>query len=201
LQEIKWNIFSDTIFGSISLNGKDSEVLLLRKWVLFLASCLLLQRRAFDEGLPLRGALATGTYILKDNIFIGKPIVDAYNLCQAQNWSGAALTKNTGMEFENFIEKNRNKKTLEGVDEFLSMYPVPMKSGKPITLMCLRWCGARNLISFTFKSPNDANSLKNLIKNKFSEHNKTVSDEVADKINNTALFLQYIYDVYYAKRP
>jgi hypothetical protein len=201
LQEIKWNIFSDTIFGSITLDETDSEVLLLRKWALFLASCLLLQRRAFDEGLPLRGALATGMYILKDRIFVGMPIVDAYKLCQGQNWSGVALTGASGKEFERIMENHRNSQTLEGVNEFLSMYPVPMKSGETISLICLRWCGARNLISFTYNRPNDFESLRNLVEQKFREHNKTIASEVADKINNTALFLQYIYEVYYTRHP
>jgi len=99
LNQMSWRMFSDTIFNCLPLEKEGVKVINIMKWGIFLASCLSLQRHSFDEGLPLRGAISTGYYFLKDNCFVGQPVIDAYDLCQEQDWAGAALTEETGREF------------------------------------------------------------------------------------------------------
>ncbi len=193
LNQISWKIFSDTIFTCLPLEKNGIKPLDIMKWGIFLASCLSLQRYAFDEGLPLRGAISTGYYFLKDNCFVGKPVIDAYDLCQEQDWAGGVLTENTGKEFRHIFEKTQAKKAAYNVDKFLSLYPVPMKDGRNVSLFCLRWGGARSLLSipplFNYKG---SEGLNEYVRGKFQCHSKGSPSNVTSKINNTKKFLQFI---------
>jgi hypothetical protein len=77
-------IFSD----SIILFNKNSH-----HWSDFLPICNALLESGVMNNLPLRGAIAYGDVIVdfKNNIFLGDPIIDAYQLSENQNWVGASF--------------------------------------------------------------------------------------------------------------
>jgi len=56
-----------------------------------IAKSSILLRLAFESGIPLRGAISYGDYLISKNYFLGKPIVDAYSAERNCNWSGAIL--------------------------------------------------------------------------------------------------------------
>jgi len=82
LKEIKWVVFSDTIliaapYDSQSVEDKD------RKFLLMTVIGAHLQRYMFDSGLPLRGAITEGEFVLAETCFAGQPIVKAHRLSTA----------------------------------------------------------------------------------------------------------------------
>src|SRR4030042_6115412 len=193
LKKISWKLFSDTIFTCLPMTKGGIKALDIMKWGIFLASCLSLQRHSFDEGLPLRGAISTGYYFLKDNCFVGKPVIDAYDLCQEQNWAGGALTENSGNEFTYVFENTQAKNAKYNIDKFLSFYPVPMKDGRNVRLLCLRWGGARSLLSlpplFCYKG---SEGLNEYVIGKFQAHLKGLPSNVKTKTDNTINYFQFI---------
>lgn len=197
LNQISWKIFSDTIFSCLPFEKGGIKTLDIMKWGIFLASCLSLQRTAFDEGLPLRGAISTGYYFLKGGCFVGKPVIDAYDLCQEQDWAGGVLTENTGKEFRHIFEKTQSKKAAYNVDKFLSPYPVPMKNGRNVNLLCLRWGGARSLVSvpplIDYKG---IEGLEEYVTSKFEAHSKGLPENVLSKLDNTKCFLHFLKSTY-----
>ncbi|MGD0626388.1 MAG: hypothetical protein ABSB32_16925 [Thermodesulfobacteriota bacterium] len=197
LNHMSWRMFSDTIFNCLSLEKDGIKALNIMKWGIFLASCLSLQRYSFDEGLPLRGAISTGYYFLKDNCFIGQPVIEAYDLCQEQDWAGGALTEKTGRELNHILGKTQAKKAAYNIDNFLSLYPVPMKDGRNVTLLCFRWGGARNLLSipplFDYKG---SEGLNEYVAGRFQAHSKGSPSNLKSKIDNTKKFLQFIKSTY-----
>jgi hypothetical protein len=88
IQSLHHVIFSDTIVLLIPYAKKDPGACLTYLTV----SAGLLTAKLFDEGLPIRGAIAEGPFIVKDTCFAGKGIVDAYRLCSQLDFSGLVLS-------------------------------------------------------------------------------------------------------------
>ncbi len=185
LADMKWNIFSDTIFSSIPVDTYFDHVINIRKVMVFLASCIFLQRDLFDAGLPIRGALSMGHFILSDNCFVGPPVIEAYKLCVAQNWSGVAICPETGDELLRLINHTSAIRTILGVQYFLTKYPVPFNDKTKKNLLCLRWGDASNLVEPYW------GDFREYVESKFSDHRKDVDEKVKPKMENTISFLQF----------
>ncbi len=80
--------FSDTVLLYTKSDTDDAirELLLAVGWLLF--------ETVLDGNTKIRGGIAYGeAYIDQENsIYVGKPIVEAYNLERVQQWAGAALS-------------------------------------------------------------------------------------------------------------
>ena len=61
----------------------------------FYEKCMDIFTEAIKNGIPLRGAISRGLAIMDcdNNIYLGKPLVEAAKAEHAQNWLGIALTK------------------------------------------------------------------------------------------------------------
>ena len=83
-------VFSDTIIlYEDARQMMDGTIPYLGPSIIPKSSILL--RLAFEAGIPLRGAISYGDYLISKNYFLGKPIVEAYLAEQNCNWSGAIL--------------------------------------------------------------------------------------------------------------
>ncbi len=69
---------------------------------MYFRSLTYLFQRALKNGIPLRGAVAYGNVIINkgEGIFLGKPIVDAHKLEEAQDWLGIAIHPSCYEKFE-----------------------------------------------------------------------------------------------------
>ncbi|SRR6266487_1107142 len=85
VQRVNTTVFSDTILMWCRDSARELDGLLV-------ASAALMAS-AIDEGWPLRGGVAYGDAVLtiRDRIFVGPAIVDAFLMEQSQKWVGAAL--------------------------------------------------------------------------------------------------------------
>jgi hypothetical protein len=57
----------------------------------FVMAADVLQRKMFEFGLPLRGAIAFGDFIVRGYVFAGKPIIDAYKLGHGLQLAACAI--------------------------------------------------------------------------------------------------------------
>ena len=81
----------------------------------------LLLRLAFEAGIPLRGAISHGDYLVSDNYFLGKPIVEAYQAERLCKWSGAILCKSAECQCKKQRNPRVNWRGLENL--LLSLHP------------------------------------------------------------------------------
>lgn len=89
---------------------------------------------AIDIGWPLRGGMAYGQCVLDRDtrIFIGQPIIDAYETEESQQWIGAALHQSV-QEHPSLGER------IGRLDDIIE-YDVPTKKGQPALSHAVHWC-------------------------------------------------------------
>ena len=212
--EVKTIQFSDTIifYEEPSTSGieKIKEGIIDPSWFMFKA-CVLL-RKAFEGGIPLRGAISYGEYYIHDRAFLGKPIIEAHNFEMDQNWSGAVLCESAENEFNTRLKRYNEKKENHKVGKedirnisscnfvppsCLCQYPIPCKKSKKNGL-ALCWDDSA-LFMFGYnqweKDAIQINKLsksktKELIKQKFAEHHKPIDKKIMGLISNT---FEYIW--------
>jgi hypothetical protein len=93
--EIESIVFSDSII--LTKQGKDSESLLR-----LCEKCSILMYKLLDQRIPIRGAIACGDYVRSNvgrSAFVaGKPIIEAYEYEQGQDWIGVMLAPSAAKE-------------------------------------------------------------------------------------------------------
>jgi hypothetical protein len=99
INKVETIVFSDTIILYENPENMFTEGV-IDPSRLILKACLLL-RFAFERGVPLRGAISYGDYFIHDKVFLGTPIIEAYETQKIQDWSGAILCKSAEKEFRN----------------------------------------------------------------------------------------------------
>lgn len=166
---VKKLVFSDTIllsldFSRFRLDGySDIEL-----WILFLESCISLYNDMFKKGLPLRGAIDFGKYVINGNSFAGIPIVNAYKLSNKLDMSVCVLTKDAA---------HKLNETFSG---FAIEYLIPTKD--------------REEKLFTLgANPCDQNKdIREQVLSSFWKHNKDIPLSVKSKVDNTVQWLTYL---------
>jgi hypothetical protein len=90
-EQLQWLVFSDSIVLWSEIHPEqDFEIY---SWFRFLRVCAELMKYMFNAGLPLRGAVASGHFNVREHCFVGKPIVEAYEEANGAEWSGCHLTR------------------------------------------------------------------------------------------------------------
>jgi len=98
--EPQWLVFSDTVLLYLDLNkvteplGQEPESRgqkIELHFYVFLLQCIALWKAMFAAGLPLRGAITQGNYLVKGPCFAGIPIVQAHQLGNDLNCAGVAI--------------------------------------------------------------------------------------------------------------
>lgn len=92
-------IFSDTIVLLIPLDEKEENFNPAVVYMMSLAGILV--AKMFDEGLPMRGAVIEGDFVVKDTCFAGTGIVEAYRLCSRLDFSGIVMSEEISSKFDN----------------------------------------------------------------------------------------------------
>ncbi len=191
-------MFSDTIV----LYEKENIPSTYYSTLIFKSAFLL--RYAFEEGIPLRGAISFGDYYIENNCFLGRPIIEAYNYEKNQEWSGAILCPSAKVVYNDLkikIEKakptNFHGLVLNPIELFSPFSNnvtlecnVPFKEGyKKEIAIC--W-GDYIKYFFHGKMPDlTPDEFKKRVNEKFSAFGKEINDDrVKVKIKNTISFLE-----------
>ena len=199
-KRINWLIFSDTILLTTNYSvdeGKkleEKQFVKLMQWAIFICNSSFLMRHMFEFGLPMRGVITRGKFIMKESCYAGKPLIDAYNLTNILDLSICVITKNAYEEIENLVQ------FIKKIDVVLSRilqhafeyYLVPKKNDNPpeklFTLNFFCYLGVWEFYKF-FKT-----NVKQMILDAFSKHNKSISEREQKKVTNTEKYFLFLID-------
>jgi hypothetical protein len=154
------------------------------QWLTFIGSCCLLQQLMFKHGLPLRGGISYGEYYIEGNCLAGRPVVEAFDLCNKIQLVGCGLTLQA--------EKELPRSRVGGIDAFgavLTNYAVPLKGMKPQHMKLLNWAFPGG----SLLEPLGENFREQIIE-AFLSHGKQIPTEVYEKVNNTEAFFRHCRD-------
>ena len=106
----RWLIFSDTILIANAYESDDSEVARGARWVPFLYALSMLYRHLFENGLPIRGGVCYGRFLIKESCFAGRSIIAAYQLANNLETRGCSATsKCHGRALQALVRRLREK--------------------------------------------------------------------------------------------
>jgi len=176
VSEIKWLVFSDTVLLTLDLSQVTKRKLAGAYWSVFLMQCASLWRSMFEFGLPLRGAITKGPYLVDKTCFAGKPIVEAYQLASDLNCAGVVIA---GSVIELFKPFSPNllyfdylfpSKARGFVEKAALNVTLPLQENQE------KWAG----------------DIRQLVHESFRAHNKGVGPGVLEKIDNTERLLRFL---------
>jgi len=149
-------------------------------WLLFLIVCLLLTRKMFENGLPIRGAIGYGDYFVKGSCFAGMSIVEAYELTDMLELSGCVLTYNA-MKFLKELRDEIFENARRFIDSILIEYLTPLKN-----------CQREKLLMINFSVPEySSKDISQIVVESFHGYNKDISESVLNKERNTEMMLRF----------
>jgi len=134
----------------------------------------------FDFGLPLRGAITRGSFVVQGTCFAGKAIVDAYKLADGLNFAGAVISP----ELSDWSKKIMGQASYAAL--FHQPYLVPRKEKDP----CIE-----EILNVAATYPHERKwdgDIWQLVHECFEKHKKTIGEGVPDKIENTGKLLQFL---------
>jgi len=178
--KIKWLIFSDTILITLECPEKREDIEEALSWLLFSLTSIILYRDLFEKGLPVRGGISFGNFYIKDTCFVGDSIINAYKTEKNLNLAAIGFHQ-SAVEYL----KTANKLTKDIIETISFRYLTPCKSGL---------FPQRLLMPSHPKLPRilpENNDIRQFISNSFWKHNKDISAEAIEKLNNTELFFRF----------
>jgi hypothetical protein len=196
VDEIKFLVFSDTILLTTTYARNEGNDRKTDRWILFLVASLKLNRWMFEYGLPLRGVITTGNFRIKEHCFVGKPIIDAYELCHDLDLSACVMTDKSFQEVTNLINSSKRKKIKKLLNASIVKYLIPKKGGKEEKLPTLNLFTLSGLKpkskKSNVKSKDNKIDIRQFVFNSFWKHNKDIPQEALNKVMNTEQYLRYI---------
>lgn len=181
-KKTKYLIFSDTVLLTLDLselkesNQEPLSVGEMKEMAFdsFLVHCVLLWRKTFEFGLPLRGAITKGPYLVKEALFAGRPMVEAYKLGKNINCSGVVLANEVVQWCKDELPAGSIAPKALYFD-----YSFPIKNpGESIGNVALNvtWSG----------------DIHPSVHESFSAHHKVIGSGVPQKIQNTEALLRFL---------
>ena len=180
LQDIEYRLVSDSILLALPMaNYQTHPVHTWLAWKLFLNYASRLCAAMFDMGLPVRGAVDYGRFLLDGHCFAGRPIVECYRLSARLDFAGLVLTEAAGEAYAQL----RASHDPRGADPDPAGfdYLVPMKVGLSSRLLAVNWWSHRQ------KPEAD---VRQAVFDAFRSHKKDVPAPVYSKIQNTEFLIR-----------
>lgn len=196
LKKIRWLVFSDTIL--ITSLGSEPETApeTTLRWLLFLSACAVLQRHMFEFGLPLRGAITTGKFVIKGNCFAGRPIIEGYQLTQNIDLAATIFSSSAYDELSQTVqnteqqikEQGKEPTSLRQTIEGLTLqYLVPLE-----TMEEKRYTTFNFLAIPTTTGQKPTPDVAQMVFEAFWKHNKDIPSDASKKATNTEQYLRFL---------
>jgi hypothetical protein len=184
-----WFVISDSILLTQAIDLKRRQLRVFDSWMPFLFNCMTLMQEMFWKGLPLRGAIAFGEFYVDSerHCVVGRPIVEAYELSQSQDWSGCALTPNAVLDLRRSLLLHKYKSNTAGryfLNALTPVYEVPMRDGQTRKLRVLNWNSCLCTRGWQIEN-------KKQVLWSFGAFKKRIPRHAARKAENTFRFLEY----------
>ena len=170
-----WLIFSDTILLTLPF-PEDFPPKHAHYWLMFLLGARTILNDLFAAGLPVRGAIDYGTFLVKDTCFAGQCIVDAYKLSGKIEMAACVLSIKATKHFESCGPENFRSQIEKAL---LMKYLVPLKDGEE---------HMQTVRVESFKQP----EIHGKVMHAFWGNEKDISRSVRAKIENTEQWLEYL---------
>lgn len=191
ISKVNWLIFSDTILLTCDFDSNAPFPENIFKCFGFLSAVRLLNSSMYFIGLPLRGVITCGEFIVVDNCIAGKPIIEAYKKTNELDLMVCAIEPHaykliidTFNSLESDLKPNSDSEIFK--NSFVS-YSIPMNNDKQEKMYTLNYLNKhQELLSMC------TNEIKQEVINVFKKYNKEVSHKVYKKVENTVQYLQYL---------
>jgi len=183
---VKWLIFSDTIMLYSEFDEGDSHGQRSNRWIVMNFASLLLWRRMFQFGLPLRGVIHTGGFLVEEACFAGEAIVDAYNLTQDIDLAVAAYSP---AAFSALIEQANTPPDpflWSWIPTQLFEFLLPRKTTTPKRMHVINPLTLLLDDSTRFQTE----SIRQLVMESFLGHNKDIPASARSKVDHTEDYLR-----------
>ena len=100
---LRWLVFSDTVFVAMPFDLSDHPDTLRFNLIFFTILVAHINRRMFEIGLPVRGAVHVGDVLLGKRCFAGKALVEAFDLGKKNQIAGTVISEQANtFIFNNF---------------------------------------------------------------------------------------------------
>ncbi|MEW6358924.1 MAG: hypothetical protein AB1696_21510 [Planctomycetota bacterium] len=188
INELDWLAFSDTILLTMPYESDDDTGKAL-KWVVFLLASEKLMQLMWIKGLPLRGAVDIGRFVVKGNFFAGRPIVEAYRMSHSLDLAAAVLTKRAEDEFRGLLLQDDYRQIHDQLRLIVVDYLVPRKREKPEKLTTLNFF---SVIGGGHYLP--TGDPRQFVCRTFWKNNKDIPREAQSKVDNTEQYVRFLIE-------
>jgi hypothetical protein len=179
LDSTEFLIFSDTILVATTIPEDESHR--TYRWATFLYTCASIQTYLFSRGLPSRGVINYGEYLIKGTCVAGRPIVEAHQLADQLELSATVLAEKAETELDKIRQTPLGDTTSSFVfDLFVGKYLIPLKT-----------CEKHYLTLFYDNEIFGQGDMRQAVLNSFWTHRKDISKSTQQKATNTEQFLRY----------
>lgn len=182
-------IFSDTIVLLIPFDKDEKNAIPAIIYMVTLSGVL--AAKMFNAGLPIRGAIHQGEFVVKDSCFAGTGIVEAYRLCSRLDFSGLVLGDDIHTRLAKNQAANPPLMSQKNYDKLLVPILSPLKSTKSGELEERRLTHV-NWLSFTGGALRKhlESDLIQCVMSRFWAHGKDCPAAVDGKIRNTCKMMR-----------
>lgn len=182
MASIRFLVFSDTIVIScpIGENGPTHEL----QTALIGGISSHLSRKMFEDGLPVRGAIAFGSFIFDETCIAGRAVVEAHDLCQKLDVAATAFSP----KVSEFIDKTYDTNLSDVWDKHHPYYLFPLKDQSELKTRAVLW----NL-------KGEKGDLTSKVRESFWKWNKDIPLDVDTKVYNTAKVFDF-FRMHYQKQ-
>ena len=178
---LRWLTFSDTVFVAMPIDSSAHRDTSKFNLIFFTILVACINRRMFEIGLPVRGAVHIGEVTLSRRSFAGKAIVDAHTLGQRIQVAGTVISEQANAFIFNHFS------TLGAFHKMFTNLIIECdvstgrNSFEKIKTLC--WFYLQLGRNNRFDLPSDLNRF---ITEKFTAHGKQLSgDKERSKVSNT----------------
>jgi hypothetical protein len=174
ISRIRWSVFSDTIVAAMQVDDKTTN----NDVTIYLSACSFLNRIMFERGLPLRGAICYGSFVMRNRCIAGRTLVESLDKA---NGLEAACTVLSDEVWASLEDRFAEKTVMNGImRDIVRRRRVPIKKPGTVNMSVLNWlcCNATGGSNLT-------GSLDEVL-NAFLAHGKEVNESVMVKVRNTA---------------
>ena len=179
--KIQWRVFSDSILLTMDPVESTSQELILLNWNVFLRACIDLWKDMFDLGLPLRGAITKGDYLIQGYCFAGIGIINAHEAGQNLDCAGIMID-DAAVEWASSLSASQT-----AGNPAYHVLRIHTKSGgeEERTVLNVMLVNMRNKEIW-------AGDIRERVLRSFSKHNKWMrpDDNASAKLENTIALLE-----------
>jgi hypothetical protein len=175
VSKMEWLVFSDTILVTLP----QAEEARLDLIIVYFGACAIFNRIMFDRGLPLRGSIQLGSFLLGNRCVAGRVIVEALDQLHELESACTAVSDGTWAHLHDRFNKDDNKEMTASM--LLGMLPresIRCKSGIK-KLAVLNWFNVRQ-----GNTPNPPD-LKKYVMDAFLAHGKQLDASAFNKAQDT----------------